>query len=73
MTKKQMLDECKRLAPDFAMKLAKHKGADIIATTCTIDGKPHELSHAIGGWPRSKVELLVLETALRSLRARRAA
>lgn len=73
MTKKQMLEECRRLAPDFSMKLVTIKGEPCIFATCTVGGKPLELSNTIGGWPRAKIEASVLDACLRSLRRQQAA
>lgn len=74
MTKKQMLAECRRLAPDFSLSLetvAPH-GPCVVARA-TVGGKTHELSNALGAWGRARVETLVLESALASLRRSHAA
>lgn len=73
MTKKQTLEACRAIAPDFAIKLATINGQPCIIATCTVLGAPMELSHAIDGWPRAKIEASVLDSCLRSLRRKQEA
>jgi hypothetical protein len=69
VTKKQMLAECRRLAPDFKMTLETVQGSGpCVVARCTIDGKVHELAHALGAWGRARVETSVLGGCLGSLR-----
>lgn len=73
MTKKQLLAECVRIAPDFVMKPQTIAGRPCIVATCTVAGVPLELSNEIGGWGRARVEGLMLESCLQSLRKKIAA
>lgn len=68
MTKKQMLAECRRLAPDFTMKFETADRRERVVATCTKDGAPLVLAMAVDGWPRAKIETRILEGALESLR-----
>lgn len=74
MTKKQMLAECRRLAPDFTLTVRTTPGnGPCVVAACTIDGRAHELSHVIGAGGRARFETLVLEGSLTRLRRSHAA
>ena len=70
MTKKQMADECRRLAPDFAMRFERPSDVDTVTARCTTPDGPLVLSMTVGGLGRAAVETRLLEAALGRLRGR---
>ncbi len=72
MTKKQMLAECRRLAPDFTMRFERPDGVDTLVVSCTASDEPLALSMHVGGLGRAAVETELLERSLSALRRRAA-
>ena len=67
MTKRQQLDACRALAPDFSMRFERPNGLDtIVASATTADG-PVAIAMPVAGLGRAATETRVLEAALRRL------
>lgn len=70
MTKKQIVDECKRLAPDFRFGPEPHGGRDCIVARGTVNAREVLVAVPLGSWGRASVESTVLNNVLASLRER---
>ncbi len=68
MTKKQMLAECVRLAPDFKMGFSRPGDVDTVTARCTTPAGPVALAMVLGAHGRASVETQLLTAALRRLR-----
>ncbi len=68
MTKRQMLEACRRLAPDFALTFDSPNGAPRVTARCTLHGEPLEIAHPIGPLGRAAVETKVLDGVFARLR-----
>ena len=73
MTKKQMLAECLKLAPDFKMGFSRPGDVDTVTASCTTPAGPLALAMALGAHGRASVETQLLTATLRRLRSRSAA
>jgi len=72
MTKRQIEDECRRLAPDFRVGPEVVNGRECIAARCTFGGEDVLVAVPLGSWGRATVESTVLNNMLASLRRRAA-
>lgn len=68
MTKKQMLAECLKLAPDFKMTFSRPSDVDTVTASCTTPGGPLALAMVLGAHGRASVETQLLKAALGRLR-----
>jgi hypothetical protein len=74
MTKKQMLAECVRLAPDFRMTFERPGDVDTVVARFTdaVGKSPIALAMTLGPHGRASVETQLLQAALGRLRRKAA-
>ena len=68
MTKKQMLAECERLAPDFRMAFSRPQDVDTVTASFTSPDGPVALAMVLGPHGRASVETQLLKATLGRLR-----
>jgi hypothetical protein len=73
MTKKQMLAECRRSAPDFSMRHERPAHDDLVTCSFTVDGAPVALAMLVRPLGRAATETRILEAALAKLKRSKAA